>query len=48
MDEKEIVVSICCIAYNQEKYIRDTIDGFLLQKVAFPIEIIINDDCSTV
>lgn len=47
MTEKKPVVSICCIAYNQEKYIRDTIEGFLLQKVSFPIEIIIHDDCST-
>ncbi len=47
MTEKTPVVSICCIAYNQEKYISDTIEGFLLQKVSFPIEIIINDDCST-
>lgn len=47
MNENKPVVSICCIAYNQEKYIRDAIEGFLLQKVSFPIEIIINDDCST-
>lgn len=41
------VVSICCITYNHERYIREAIEGFLLQKVSFPIEIIIHDDCST-
>ena len=47
MNDNSPVVSICCIAYNQEKYIRDTIEGFLSQKVSFPMEIIIHDDCST-
>lgn len=41
------LVSICCITYNHEKYIRDAIEGFLLQKTTFPIEIIIHDDAST-
>jgi glycosyltransferase involved in cell wall biosynthesis len=44
---KKPLVSICCITYNQEKFIRDTINGFLMQKTFFPIEIIIHDDCST-
>jgi glycosyltransferase involved in cell wall biosynthesis len=47
MKNSNPVVSICCLAYNMEKYIGDTIEGFLLQKVSFPIEIIIHDDCST-
>ena len=44
---KKTGVSICCITYNQKKYIRDAIEGFLLQKTSFPIEIIIHDDAST-
>lgn len=40
------VVSVVCIAFNQEKYIQDTIRGFLLQKTKFPFEIIIHDDAS--
>jgi glycosyltransferase involved in cell wall biosynthesis len=40
-------VSICCITYNHEKYIRDAIEGFLSQKTTFPIEVIIHDDAST-
>ena len=44
---KQPLVSILCATYNQEKYIAQTIEGFLLQKVNFPIEIIIHDDTST-
>jgi glycosyltransferase involved in cell wall biosynthesis len=44
---KKPLVSICCITYNHEKYIEDAINGFLMQKVDFPIEIIISDDKST-
>ena len=45
--EEEILVSICCITYNQENYIEDTIKGFLMQKTNFKYEIIIHDDAST-
>lgn len=41
------LVSICCITYNHENYIRDAIEGFLMQKTTFPIEILIHDDAST-
>lgn len=47
MENKKPLVSVCCITYNHEPYIRDAIEGFLLQKTAFPIEIIIHDDAST-
>lgn len=40
-------VSICCITYNHAKYIRDALDGFLMQKTTFPIEVLIHDDAST-
>jgi glycosyltransferase involved in cell wall biosynthesis len=39
-------VSILCLTYNQEKYIRQTLDGFLMQKTNFGYEILINDDAS--
>lgn len=41
------LVTICCITYNQEKYICQAIDGFLEQETTFPVEILIHDDAST-
>lgn len=45
-DEKPLV-SICCAAYNQAAYIRDALDGFIMQQTNFPFEIVIHDDAST-
>lgn len=41
------IVSISCITYNHAPYIRQCLDGFLMQKTSFPIEILIHDDAST-
>jgi glycosyltransferase involved in cell wall biosynthesis len=41
------MVSICCITYNHAPYIRQCLDGFLMQKTDFPIEALIHDDAST-
>ena len=40
-------ISICCITYNHEKFIRQALDGFVMQKTNFPFEVIIHDDAST-
>ena len=42
----DIMVSICCITYNHEKYIKDALEGFLNQKTNFNFEILIHDDAS--
>lgn len=42
----DIMVSIFCITYNHGLYIRDAIEGFLMQKTNFKYEIIIHDDAS--
>lgn len=44
---KEPLVSICCITYNHAPYIRQCLEGFLMQKTTFPFEILIHDDAST-
>jgi len=41
------LVSICCTAYNHEKYIAQALDSFLAQKCDFPFEILVHDDVST-
>ena len=41
-----IMVSICCLAYNQKEFIRDALDGFLNQETAFAYEILVHDDAS--
>ena len=43
----DVVVSVLCIAYNHEKYIRSALDGFVNQKTNFRYEVLINDDAST-
>ncbi len=41
------LLSICCITYNHESFIADTLDSFLMQETDFPFEIIIGEDCSS-
>lgn len=47
MVNESIVVSIICNTYNQKSYIRNALDGFLMQETRFPIEILVHDDAST-
>lgn len=47
MCNREIKVSVICLAYNHEKYIRETLEGFIFQKTNFAFEVIIHDDAST-
>ncbi len=44
---QNIMVSICCAAYNQEKYIRQALESLVKQKASFSYEIIVHDDAST-
>jgi len=40
------LVSISCTTYNHITFIRECLDGFLMQKTTFPFEIVIHDDAS--
>jgi len=40
------LATIRCITYNHEHFIRDAVEGFLLQETDFPLEVLIHDDAS--
>ena len=42
-----IKISVICITYNQEKYIKRALEGMLSQVTDFQFEIIVHDDVST-
>lgn len=41
------LVSIRCLVYNHEPYLRQCLEGFVMQKTNFPFEAIVHDDAST-
>lgn len=45
--QQDIIVSVLCTAYNHESYIRQCLDGFVMQKTNFKFEAIVHDDAST-
>ena len=47
MDNQDIKVTIRCITYNQKDYIRQCLDGFVIQRTNFRFEAIVHDDAST-
>lgn len=42
-----VAVSVICNVYNQEQYLRDTLEGFVMQRTDFPVEVLVHDDAST-
>ncbi len=47
-DKKEnVMVTVICTAFNHEKYLRQCLDGFVMQKTNFRFEVIVHDDAST-
>lgn len=44
---QEIMVTVQCLTYNHAAYIRQCLDGFLMQKTSFKFEVIVHDDAST-
>ncbi len=41
------LVSIRCTVFNHEHYLRQCLDGFIMQKTNFRFEVIVHDDAST-
>lgn len=46
-DYQTAVVRVCVITYNHLHFIRQCLDGILMQKTDFPFEIYLGDDAST-
>ena len=44
---QDIMLSVCVVSYNHEKYIEECLDHLLAQETDFVIEILVGDDCST-
>lgn len=45
--QSNVKVTVICLTYNHEKYIRDALDGFVSQRTNFKFEVIVHDDAST-
>lgn len=43
----DIKVSVICLVYNHEKYLRQCLEGFVNQKTNFDFEVLVHDDAST-
>lgn len=46
MDNYKYKVSVRLMCYNQEKFIRAAMDSIFMQKVDFPVEVVVGDDFS--
>lgn len=44
---KEYKVFVCCVTYNQSKFIKDALNGFAIQRTTFPYVCAIIDDASS-
>ncbi len=47
MVSTEIWVSVYCTTYNQAKYVRQALEGILMQRTTFRYQIVIHDDASS-
>lgn len=46
-NELPLIVTIRCLVYNHEPFLRQCLDGFVMQKTCFRFEAIVHDDAST-
>ncbi len=46
-EDQNVLVSVCVITYNQDKFIRKCLDSILMQDIDFRYEVVVGDDCSS-
>lgn len=46
-EKRPIMVTIRCTVFNHERYLRECLEGFVMQKTNFRFEAIVHDDAST-
>lgn len=47
LSECEVMVSILCLSFNHERYLRRALDSMIMQETNFRFEILVHDDAST-
>lgn len=47
MNKKDILVTVKCTVYNHESYLRQCLDGFVMQRTRFNFEVLVHDDASS-
>ena len=47
MNKEKIMVTVVVCTYNQEQWIRKTLDSILSQETEYPFEVIIGEDHGT-
>lgn len=47
MNKSELLVSVCMVTYNQEKFIAEAIESVLMQQTDFAFELVIGEDHGT-
>lgn len=46
-ESKAPLVLVVCMVYNHGPYLRQCLDGFVMQQTNFPFEVVVHDDAST-
>ncbi|WP_390568008.1 glycosyltransferase family 2 protein [Alistipes sp. i18-0019-D1] len=46
-DSHPLLLTVCCTSYNQVDYIRQCLEGIVMQRTSFRFEAVIHDDAST-
>ena len=47
MNNDEILVTVKCTVFNHEPYLRQCLDGFVMQRTNFRFKVLVHDDAST-